>query len=411
MEAILLRFPHLGYQIFEQLDNPFLTISREVSESWQSFIDNEKLPWIMMIIQHIKPLTSPWKTFFQKATVKSLVEMATSVTQHFKELESDWFYLENTRLTNTVPLHFAAMSGNAEMIERLIQIGAKLNEVDSVQCTPLHYAATNGHLTAYQLIMENNPTKNPESGYMTPFHMAAKHDHLSICELIIDNVEDKNPKNVDGETPMHYAAKHTFEGLEICQLIIDNVIDKNPRNESGRTPLHHAVIYSNREVVQLIFNNIEDKNPPDDSGTTPLHIAANPGIEDIFQFIFDNVEDKNPRDNSGFTPLHYAAKDGYVSICQLIIENVVDKNPSNDAVLSYWDLLAISFNYPTSGVISGLTPLHLAAANGHYETCNLFMEKIEGKCLRDVHVGSPTPLDMAAKKGHLKVCKLIQSYL
>ena len=406
MEAILLRFPHLGYQIFEQLDNPFLTICREVSGSWQSFIDNDKLPWIRMIIQHIKPLTSPWKKFFKKSNVKSLVEMATSVTQHFKELEMDVYFLEN-QLTNTVPLHFAAMSDNAETIERLIQIGAKLNEIDSVQCTPLHYAATNGHLTAYQLIMENNPTKNPECGNMTPFHMAAKHDHLSICELIIDNVEDKNPKNVNGETPLHYAAKHTFDGLEICQLIIDKVIDKNPRNESGRTPLHHAVTYSNPEVVQWIFNNIEDKNPPDNFGTTPLHIAADPGIEDIFTFIFDNIESKNPRDNGGFTPLHHAAKNGYVSICQLIIENVVDKNPSSDSVLSYWD--AISFNYPTSGVISGLTPLHLAAYNGHYETCKLFLEKIEEKCPWDVYVGSP--LDMAAKKGHLKICELIQSYL
>ena len=229
----------------------------------------------------------------------------------------------------------------------------------------------------------------------------------SLEHLLIDNNEEKNPKNVDGETPLHYAAKHTFDGLEICQLIIDKVIDKNPRNESGRTPLHHAVTYSNPEVVQWIFNNIEDKNPPDNFGTTPLHIAADPGIEDIFKFIFDNIESKNPRDNGGFTPLHHAAKNGYVSICQLIIENVVDKNPSSDSVLSYWD--AISFNYPTSGVISGLTPLHLAAYNGHYETCKLLMEKIEEKCPRDVYVGSP--LDMAAKKGHLKICELIQSYL
>ena len=67
--------------------------------------------------------------------------------------------------------------------------------------------------------------------------------------------------------------------------------------------------------------------------------------------------------------------DTYLCICHLIIEKVEDKNPSNDAVLSYWD--AISFSYPTSGVISGLTPLHLAAYNGHYETCKLLMEKIE----------------------------------
>ena len=55
MEAIFLRFPHLEYQIFEQLDNLYLTIGKEVkevSELWQSFIDNEKLPWIRMIMTY-----------------------------------------------------------------------------------------------------------------------------------------------------------------------------------------------------------------------------------------------------------------------------------------------------------------------------------------------------------------------
>ena len=57
----------------------------------------------------------------------------------------------------------------------------------------------------------------------------------SLEHLLIDNNEEKNPKNVDGETPLHYAAKHTFGVLEICQLIIDKVIDKNPRDECGTT--------------------------------------------------------------------------------------------------------------------------------------------------------------------------------
>ena len=91
------------------------------------------------------------------------------IIQHFKD------YPENIGLINTVPIHFAAMTGNTEMIERLIQIGAKLNKIDSVQCTPLHYAARYGHLTAYEVIVENSPIKNPECGYMTPFHVSAKH--------------------------------------------------------------------------------------------------------------------------------------------------------------------------------------------------------------------------------------------
>ena len=99
MELILLRFPHIGYQIFDQLDNPFLTSCREVSKSWNGFIDNEKLPWIRMIVQHIKPLASPWKIFLRKSNYNSLVEIASSVIQYYKEF--------NCVPENTVPLHFA----------------------------------------------------------------------------------------------------------------------------------------------------------------------------------------------------------------------------------------------------------------------------------------------------------------
>ena len=382
MEAVLLRFPHIGYQIFENLNNPFLTVSRNVSQSWKSFIDNGKLTWIRKIVYHIKPLTLSWKKFFEKSNVILVAEMATSVIQYFK------YHPEDKGLINTVPLHFAAMTGNTEMIERLIQIGAKLNEIDSAQCTPLHYAARYDQLTAYQVIMENNPIINPECGYMTPFHIAAEHGHLSICKLIIDKVEDKNPRNVDRETPLLYAVQGGF--YEICKLIIDNdLIDKNPRDESGNTPLHDAALSGNLAIVKLIFNNIQDKNPPGEMGTTPLHLAATSGVLEVFQFIFDNIEDKNPGDHIGFTPLHIAAEQGFLSICQLIIENIVENNPPDDA--------------------GGLTPLHMAASRGHYETCKLFMEKIENKNPRVIHVG--TPLDLAARHGHLKICKLIQCYL
>ena len=445
MEVVLLRFPHIGSQIFDQLDNPFLTKCREVSDSWNSFIDNEKLPWIRMIVQHIKPLASPWKKFLRKSNYESLVEIALSVIQYYKEF--------NGVPENTVPLHFAAMTGNTEIIERLIQKGPQLNkirgagiceeawqvtsreisdyyeggvrpklllqhkkkkkfelektnwiqemEIDSFQCTPLHYAARNGHLTAYQVIMEVSQIKNPECGYMTPFHMAAKHGHLGICKLIIDHVEDKNPKNVDDETPLHYAAKGGF--FDICQLIIDKVIDKNPRDESRNTPLHHAVTYGHLEIVKLIFNNIENKHPSADHGVKPMHLAAKSNNLAIFRWFFENIEDKSPWenrspwDNRRYTPFHYAAESGSLAICQFIIENVEDKNPQN--------------GYSP-------TPLHLAARSGHYDVCKLFMENIKernpkniGMGFRTEHEYGLTPLDMAAINGHMKICGLIQGYL
>ena len=42
MEETILRFPHLGRQIFEKLNNQSLTTSRKIGKNWKSFIDNEK---------------------------------------------------------------------------------------------------------------------------------------------------------------------------------------------------------------------------------------------------------------------------------------------------------------------------------------------------------------------------------
>ena len=472
MEVVLLRFPHIGSQIFDQLDNPLLTKCREVGKSWNSFIDNEKLPWIRMIIKHIKPLVSPWKHFLRKSNVKSVVEIAVSVIQYFREFKSV--------PENTVPLHFAAMIGNTEIIERLIQIGAKgvgigkpgkspslpefdnldpevfspkfryksalhkrkekrfelemenwipEMEMDSFQCTPLHYAARNGHLTAYQVIMEISRNKNPECGYMTPFHMAAKHGHLSICRLIIDHVEDKNPKNVDDETPLHYAAKGGF--LEICMLIIDKVIDKNPQDYSGKTPLHHAANSGNLAIFKYVFNSIKDKNPQDHNGSTPMHLAVKSGNLEILQFIVNNIEDKNPQDFRRITPMHLAAKSDNLEILQLIFNKIEDKHPRDG--LAYTPLhfaaergcLAIckfiienaEDKNPGKGIYKGVTPLHLAARGGHYDICKLFMENIEERNptlnpRASIKYGIyNTPFDTAAKNGHMKICGLIQGYL
>ena len=49
MEKALLRFPHLGQQIFESLDPDSLRRSLAVSKSWERFISNLKFPWIRMI--------------------------------------------------------------------------------------------------------------------------------------------------------------------------------------------------------------------------------------------------------------------------------------------------------------------------------------------------------------------------
>ena len=150
---------------------------------------------------------------------------------------------------------------------------------------------------------------------------------------------------------------------------------------------------------------------------TPLHLAADRGQLGAYQLIMENVDNKNPinsvttemrwkykkrRDvyelgSYGITPLHLAAKNGHLSLCKLIIENVLDKNPSSGKMVTK------SWMHPLW--IDQWTPLHLAAYAGHFSVCELIINNVMEKNPGD-QTGW-TPLHSAAQNGHLKVCKLI----
>ena len=62
MEETILRFSHLGRQIFEKLSNQSLEKCRRIGKTWKFFIDNEKIR-IFAIIKKISNASnkSIWK--------------------------------------------------------------------------------------------------------------------------------------------------------------------------------------------------------------------------------------------------------------------------------------------------------------------------------------------------------------
>ena len=66
---------------------------------------------------------------------------------------------------------------------------------------------------------------------MTPFHIAALNGHLSVYELLINNITDKNP-HVSGifqGTPLHFAAQKGH--YWICKFILEHAAIKNPMDD------------------------------------------------------------------------------------------------------------------------------------------------------------------------------------
>ena len=81
MGKTLLRFPHLGTQIFESLDDSNLAKSRKVARSWLNFIDSEEMPW-KRILQ-----VFPCK----EGQTKLLVALITGQKPLFPKMKSQFF--------------------------------------------------------------------------------------------------------------------------------------------------------------------------------------------------------------------------------------------------------------------------------------------------------------------------------
>ena len=71
-----------------------------------------------------------------------------------------------------IPLHFAAMGKNNELISDLLQKKGYQHPKDENGATPLHYAAGMGNLEACQLIIKKFHDKNPYDNHLvTPLHI------------------------------------------------------------------------------------------------------------------------------------------------------------------------------------------------------------------------------------------------
>ena len=69
-----------------------------------------------------------------------------------------------------------------------------------------------------KLIIKNAEEKNPKNNFgNTPLHLAATHGHLEVSRLIMENITQFNPENNFGKTPFDFAFKNGHD--KICKFI------------------------------------------------------------------------------------------------------------------------------------------------------------------------------------------------
>ena len=101
------------------------------------------------------------------------------------------------------PLMLAALNGLTDWCQKLITRGADVNKPG---WTPLHYAATNGHVDVITLLLESHAYIDAESpNATTPLMMAARYGTPQAVKLLLEAGADPALLNAQGLSALDFA--------------------------------------------------------------------------------------------------------------------------------------------------------------------------------------------------------------
>ncbi|KAI0279736.1 ankyrin repeat-containing domain protein [Russula aff. rugulosa BPL654] len=94
-------------------------------------------------------------------------------------------------------------------------------------------AAGDGDLSRVRELIEHHSISPnvPDSFTYTPMHAAASYGHLDILTYLISKGGNVNVSDEDGDTPLY-----TVENIETARFLVDNGADLMWRNSEGLTP-------------------------------------------------------------------------------------------------------------------------------------------------------------------------------
>jgi ankyrin repeat protein len=182
----------------------------------------------------------------------------------------------------------AAMHGNAEIIQSLINAGADVNATNNQGAGALHMAAQEGHSESVALLLgagaDSHATDLKQQE--TPLFFAAQGGHVPTMRALVEAGANVNATNVSGFTPLHRAAIN--DQTAGAQYLIQAGADVHSKGGAdGYTPLHVAALGSSKDAALVLLEAGANVNARSSSGVTTLQIAESRRDKELAQLLRD----------------------------------------------------------------------------------------------------------------------------
>ena len=139
-------------------------------------------------------------------------------------------------------IYAASHNGWDDVVEKLIQHGAKLDCRDSDGEPPLHMASASGWASTIKKLIDHGLSIEDRNKFEeTPLHKASLSEDIDAVDVLVQSGAKRgiNDKDELGETPLHNAS---WQGsVPMIKTLIRHGADTDIRNKKGETPLHIAL--------------------------------------------------------------------------------------------------------------------------------------------------------------------------
>ncbi|XP_043411106.1 ankyrin repeat and death domain-containing protein 1A isoform X1 [Prionailurus bengalensis] len=282
-------------------------------------------------------------------------------------------------------LLLSAWFGHLQILQILVNSGAKIHCKNKDGLTLLHCAAQKGHVPVLAFIMEDLedvPLDQADKLGRTAFHRAAEHGQLDALDFLVGSGCEHSVKDKEGNTALHLAASRGH--LTVLQRLVDIRLDLEEQNVEGLTALHAAVEGSHPDCVQLLLEAGSSVNALTQKKQSCLHYAALGGSEDVARALIHAGGHTNIADHQGASPMHLAVRHNFPALVQLLIDAGSDLDATDNRQQ---------------------TPLHLAAEHAWQDIAEMLLVTGVNLNLRDKQ--GKTALAVAARSNHISLVDMI----
>lgn len=152
------------------------------------------------------------------------------------------------RVEKGVALIEAVVDGDSNFVSQLLSVGADANFMDRLGMTPIHYATRRTNVDIVEMLINNGARLDANQWRETTLFQVGS---VEIAELLIAKGVDVNARDNKGATALHSAAPRENK-INVVKLLIAEGADINARDNEGDSPLSVALKTGNTAVAELL---------------------------------------------------------------------------------------------------------------------------------------------------------------